>query len=44
MEKINDLNADPDIHGIIVQLPLDTDRDIDTHAVRQQLSSNFEVL
>ena len=42
MEKIEALNGDPAVNGILVQLPLDTDNKIDVHAVSVVYKSNKE--
>ena len=33
LKHVRELNDDPAVHGIIVQMPLDTTQDIDSHLV-----------
>ncbi|KAF6039628.1 MTHFD1 [Bugula neritina] len=43
LETVNSLNADSSIHGIIVQLPLDTNQTIDSHLVTNSISAEKDV-
>ena len=43
MEKIHGLNADPKVHGIIVQMPLDCDENIDEDMVTNAVSEEKDV-
>ena len=39
LRKIRELNEDPDVHGIIVQMPLDTTESIDSHLITDAVSA-----
>ncbi|KAF2899774.1 hypothetical protein ILUMI_06411 [Ignelater luminosus] len=41
--KLNKLNSDPNVHGIIVQMPLDTDTKIDSHLITDTVSPEKDV-
>lgn len=41
VDTIEELNSDPAVHGIMVQLPLDTDNKIDAHVVRHIIVINL---
>jgi methylenetetrahydrofolate dehydrogenase (NADP+)/methenyltetrahydrofolate cyclohydrolase/formyltetrahydrofolate synthetase len=41
--KLKKLNGDPGIHGIIVQMPLDTDNSIDSHLITDAVSPEKDV-
>lgn len=41
--KLKKLNGDPNIHGIIVQMPLDTDNPIDSHLITDSVSPEKDV-
>jgi methylenetetrahydrofolate dehydrogenase (NADP+)/methenyltetrahydrofolate cyclohydrolase/formyltetrahydrofolate synthetase len=41
--KLKKLNADPSIHGIIVQMPLDTVNTIDSHIITDAVSPEKDV-
>ncbi|KAH8383845.1 hypothetical protein KR009_010861, partial [Drosophila setifemur] len=43
LNKINDLNDDPRVHGIIVQMPLDCDTSIDSHRITDAVSPEKDV-
>ncbi|XP_068155521.1 C-1-tetrahydrofolate synthase, cytoplasmic isoform X1 [Drosophila tropicalis] len=43
LDKINDLNDDPQVHGIIVQMPLDCDTPIDSHRITDAVSADKDV-
>jgi len=43
LTKIRELNENPDVHGIIVQMPLDTTEDIDSHLVTDAVAANKDV-
>ncbi|BFF89212.1 C-1-tetrahydrofolate synthase cytoplasmic [Drosophila madeirensis] len=43
IDKINDLNDDPRVHGIIVQMPLDCERNIDSHRITDAVSPEKDV-
>ncbi|EDW96821.1 C-1-tetrahydrofolate synthase, cytoplasmic isoform X1 [Drosophila yakuba] len=43
LDKINDLNEDPRVHGIIVQMPLDCDTTIDSHRITDAVSPEKDV-
>ncbi|XP_050744306.1 C-1-tetrahydrofolate synthase, cytoplasmic isoform X2 [Drosophila biarmipes] len=43
LDKINDLNEDPKVHGIIVQMPLDCDTPIDSHLITDAVSPEKDV-
>ncbi|KAK9883875.1 hypothetical protein WA026_004815 [Henosepilachna vigintioctopunctata] len=43
LTKLNQLNNDPDIHGIIVQMPLDTDNNINSHLITDAVSPDKDV-
>lgn len=40
---INNLNNDPKIHGIIVQMPLECDNKIDSHLITDSVSPSKDV-
>lgn len=41
--KLKKLNGDPNIHGIIVQMPLDTDNAIDSHLITDAVCPEKDV-
>lgn len=41
--KLKKLNDDPNIHGIIVQMPLDCDNKIDSHLITDSVSPDKDV-
>merc|ERR1719336_761995 len=41
--KIRELNEDPDVHGIIVQMPLDTTEEIDSHLITDAVAADKDV-
>ena len=43
LDKIQELNEDPKVHGIIVQMPLDCDEDIDANIVTNAVSEEKDV-
>ncbi|KAH8294084.1 hypothetical protein KR054_008175, partial [Drosophila jambulina] len=43
LDKINELNDDPRVHGIIVQMPLDCDTSIDSHRITDAVSPEKDV-
>ncbi|XP_017026666.1 C-1-tetrahydrofolate synthase, cytoplasmic isoform X1 [Drosophila kikkawai] len=43
LDKINELNDDPRVHGIIVQMPLDCDTAIDSHRITDAVSPEKDV-
>ncbi|CAH0550857.1 unnamed protein product [Brassicogethes aeneus] len=43
LNKLNKLNADPNIHGIIVQMPLDSDNKIDSHLITDSVCPEKDV-
>ena len=43
LREIDGLNADPNVHGIIVQMPLDADEDIDAHLVTNRVAAAKDV-
>ncbi|XP_049877720.1 C-1-tetrahydrofolate synthase, cytoplasmic isoform X1 [Pectinophora gossypiella] len=43
LAQINALNTSPSVHGIIVQMPLDTDNDIDSHKITDSVSPDKDV-
>merc|ERR1712032_1559272 len=43
LDKIMDLNKDPFVHGIIVQMPLDSEQEIDSHLVTDAVSPSKDV-
>jgi methylenetetrahydrofolate dehydrogenase (NADP+)/methenyltetrahydrofolate cyclohydrolase/formyltetrahydrofolate synthetase len=43
LQKLDALNADPAVHGIIVQMPLDSDEKIDAHKVTNRVSADKDV-
>ncbi|XP_075145797.1 pug C-1-tetrahydrofolate synthase, cytoplasmic isoform X2 [Haematobia irritans] len=43
LDKINNLNNDPSVHGIIVQMPLDSDTKIDSHKVTDAVHPDKDV-
>ena len=40
LTKIRELNENPDVHGIIVQMPLDTTENIDSHLITDAVAPN----
>lgn len=43
INKVNKLNNDPNVHGIIVQMPLDTVNKINSHLITDLVSPNKDV-
>jgi methylenetetrahydrofolate dehydrogenase (NADP+)/methenyltetrahydrofolate cyclohydrolase/formyltetrahydrofolate synthetase len=43
LEEINRLNEDPKVHGIIVQMPLDTDNPVDSHKITDAVDPSKDV-
>ncbi|XP_021947431.1 C-1-tetrahydrofolate synthase, cytoplasmic [Folsomia candida] len=43
LEELDKLNKDPNIHGIIVQMPLDADNPIDSHRVTDAVDASKDV-
>ena len=43
LNKLDKLNNDPDTHGIIVQMPLDTINKINSHLITDSVSPNKDV-
>ncbi|XP_064549646.1 C-1-tetrahydrofolate synthase, cytoplasmic isoform X1 [Drosophila montana] len=43
LDKLGELNADPLVHGIIVQMPLDCDTPIDAHRITDAVSPEKDV-
>lgn len=43
IKAVERLNEDPDIHGIIVQLPLDTTSEVDTHLITNTIRPDKDV-
>jgi methylenetetrahydrofolate dehydrogenase (NADP+)/methenyltetrahydrofolate cyclohydrolase/formyltetrahydrofolate synthetase len=43
LEELNKLNSDPKVHGIIVQMPLDTETNIDSHKVTDAVDPSKDV-
>ncbi|XP_030565157.1 C-1-tetrahydrofolate synthase, cytoplasmic isoform X2 [Drosophila novamexicana] len=43
LDKLGELNADPLVHGIIVQMPLDCDTSIDAHRITDAVSPEKDV-
>ncbi|XP_043863721.1 C-1-tetrahydrofolate synthase, cytoplasmic isoform X2 [Drosophila mojavensis] len=43
LDKLSDLNADPQVHGIIVQMPLDCETAIDAHRITDAVSPAKDV-
>merc|ERR1711970_455699 len=43
LTKIRELNEDPDVHGIIVQMPLDTTENIDSHLITDAVAADKDV-
>ena len=43
MQEIEALNADPNIHGIIVQMPLDCSNTVDSHLVTNKVDPSKDV-
>lgn len=41
--EITKLNNDPEIHGIIVQMPLDSENPIDSHLITDTVSPDKDV-
>ncbi|GLV43503.1 pugilist [Carabus blaptoides fortunei] len=41
--RLNKLNADPNVHGIIVQMPLDSENKIDSHLITDAVSPDKDV-
>ena len=43
LDKVRQLNSDGSVHGIIVQLPLDTTNEIDTDLVLNTIAAHKDV-
>ncbi|XP_034488703.1 C-1-tetrahydrofolate synthase, cytoplasmic isoform X1 [Drosophila innubila] len=43
LDKVRELNADPQVHGIIVQMPLDCEASIDAHRIADAVSPAKDV-
>ncbi|XP_071447317.1 C-1-tetrahydrofolate synthase, cytoplasmic [Hetaerina americana] len=43
LQRLTQLNNDPNIHGIIVQMPLDSDNPIDSHLITDSVSPDKDV-
>ncbi len=43
MNEINNLNNDPSVHGIIVQLPIDSVTNLDTNLIINSVDSSKDV-
>lgn len=43
LTKVQNLNDDPNIHGIIVQMPLDSEHKIDSHLITDAVSPEKDV-
>ena len=44
LQELDKLNADPEVHGIIVQMPLDCeDPNIDSHLITNRVDPNKDV-
>ncbi|KAH8312464.1 hypothetical protein KR044_010867 [Drosophila immigrans] len=43
LDKVRELNADARVHGIIVQMPLDSDNKIDAHLIADAVSPSKDV-
>lgn len=43
VHEIQKLNNDPKVHGIIVQMPLDSDNKIDSHLITDTVSAEKDV-
>lgn len=43
LERLTNLNESPEVHGIIVQMPLDSEHQIDSHLVTDAVSSQKDV-
>lgn len=43
LTKLKSLNDNPDVHGIIVQMPLDSDNKIDSHLVTDSVDPSKDV-
>lgn len=43
ISKVNKLNNDPNVHGIIVQMPLDSVNKINSHLITDLVSPNKDV-
>ena len=43
LKKIRELNDNPDVHGIIVQMPLDTTETIDSHLITNAVLPSKDV-
>ncbi|XP_025835730.1 C-1-tetrahydrofolate synthase, cytoplasmic isoform X2 [Agrilus planipennis] len=43
LQKLSNLNSDPSIHGIIVQMPLDVETPIDSHLVTDSVAPSKDV-
>jgi len=43
LSKIMNLNEDPSVHGIIVQMPLDSEQEIDSHVVTDAVLASKDV-
>ena len=41
--QIKKLNDDPDVHGIIIQMPLDTEQEIDSNLIIDAVSPEKDV-
>lgn len=41
--RLNKLNMDPNVHGIIVQMPLDSENKIDSHLITDTVSADKDV-
>jgi 5,10-methylene-tetrahydrofolate dehydrogenase/methenyl tetrahydrofolate cyclohydrolase len=43
LEELDKLNKDPKVHGIIVQMPLDADNQIDSHKITDAVDASKDV-
>lgn len=43
LQKLDELNEDPSVHGILVQMPLDCEESIDSHLVTNRVLSSKDV-
>ncbi|CAG7837830.1 unnamed protein product [Allacma fusca] len=43
LQELDKLNQDPKVHGIIVQMPLDADNPIDSHAITDAVDASKDV-
>lgn len=43
LNLIKDLNNDPSVHGILVQMPLDCDNAVDSNLITDAVSPNKDV-